>query len=146
MKSIKIYKPIENSHVTTTSDIYKNIDLLDNLASAFDSYYSYKKEKEKTEQVSKISLARIIESNNRLEEVRLKEVAKRLEIYKDAMKELLHYKNEEELRKIFKEIIQQEIDYLNFLKDNYKETKHTDILDKIHEIHLKLLEMIKYIK
>jgi len=114
-----------------------------------DSVFSYLSEKERTKQVEAEAFARIVESQNRLKKILSREVTIRLEIlykHEETMENL-----ELKMKKIeaFKLIIEHTIQYAVELLENIKSVRNLiddpNLLDRVHEINIKLIEVAKEI-
>ncbi len=110
-----------------------------------ESVFSYISEREKTRRVEAESLARIVESNNRLEEVREQEATKRLEICLKSIKEINALDTQKDKINLLKVCIHQAITTMNEIKLIYNETGDRSLIDMIHEQNLKLIEISKTI-
>lgn len=110
-----------------------------------EAVFSYLSEKEKTKQVQVECIERIVESNNRLEEVREKEMTKRLDICAKTLIDIEKLSNEREKIKTFKVCLHEAITTMNEFKLLYNQTGDRRLIDFIHEQNLKLLDVSKTI-
>ncbi|HOV91204.1 MAG TPA: hypothetical protein PKW07_10910 [Syntrophorhabdaceae bacterium] len=130
------------SHSNATRIVAEAIKQTEN---CIESLMSYLSERERTKQVYAETTARIIESKNRLNQVREIEATKRLEISLKSLYELEKLDNEKEKIRLLKGCIQQAIITMNESKLIYNETANKELIDKIHEQNLRLLEVSKTI-